>query len=265
MSLSIRNALRSLELASGPTTPGAGTRLLYPKSDGWYMKDSGGVEAKLGSMTGTKVSALTAVTTPAGTDEIPVNQGGTTKKMTLAQVNAYTEPIAGGSTAAQNNGFASDTYLAGSMKPFDPARLQAASGACSFYRLRFEVVKTAAGTATAVMVFRVGTAGSTADTTRLTFTFPSAQTAAVDNMVCELMVNFRAIGASCVMAGTLSLIRSNTTTGFLSTSATPLTLIKVTSSSFDITAQSKMGLSINGGTSASWTISTVQSELLGLL
>jgi hypothetical protein len=37
-------------------------------------------------MADTKVSALSAVTTPAVTDEFPVNQGGTSKKMTLAQI-----------------------------------------------------------------------------------------------------------------------------------------------------------------------------------
>lgn len=37
-------------------------------------------------MADTKVSALTAVTTPASTDEFPVNQGGTSKKMTLSQI-----------------------------------------------------------------------------------------------------------------------------------------------------------------------------------
>src|SRR5690348_5522986 len=33
-----------------------------------------------------KISALAAVTTPAGTDEFAVNQGGTSKKETLAQI-----------------------------------------------------------------------------------------------------------------------------------------------------------------------------------
>ncbi len=39
-------------------------------------------------MADTKISALTAVTTPAGTDEFAVNQGGASKKMTLAQITA---------------------------------------------------------------------------------------------------------------------------------------------------------------------------------
>ena len=37
-------------------------------------------------MADTKVSALPAVTVPATTDEFPVNQGGTSKKVTLAQI-----------------------------------------------------------------------------------------------------------------------------------------------------------------------------------
>ena len=39
-------------------------------------------------MPNTKISALTAVTTPASTDELAVNQGGASKKMTRAQVHA---------------------------------------------------------------------------------------------------------------------------------------------------------------------------------
>lgn len=37
-------------------------------------------------MADTKISALTAVSTPAGTDEAGVNQGGTSKKLTLQQI-----------------------------------------------------------------------------------------------------------------------------------------------------------------------------------
>lgn len=54
-------------------------------------------------MADTKISALTAVATPAGTDEIPVNQGGTSKKETLAQVKTFvnTAPVfAAGSASA---------------------------------------------------------------------------------------------------------------------------------------------------------------------
>jgi hypothetical protein len=50
----------------------------------------------------TKVSALSAVATPAGTDEFPVNQGGTSKKETLAQVKTFanTAPVFAAGTAS---------------------------------------------------------------------------------------------------------------------------------------------------------------------
>jgi hypothetical protein len=40
-------------------------------------------------MADTKISALTAVTTPASTDEFAVNQGGSSKKVTLALLSGY--------------------------------------------------------------------------------------------------------------------------------------------------------------------------------
>jgi hypothetical protein len=41
-------------------------------------------------MADTKISALSAVTTPAGTDELAINQAGTSKKITLAQIETFT-------------------------------------------------------------------------------------------------------------------------------------------------------------------------------
>lgn len=50
-------------------------------------------------MADTKISALSAVTTPASTDEFPVNQAGSSKKMTLAQVKSVSQQL-GASGAA---------------------------------------------------------------------------------------------------------------------------------------------------------------------
>lgn len=46
-------------------------------------------------MANLKISALTAVGSAGGTDEVPVNQGGTTKKSTLAQFLAYIQTNTG--------------------------------------------------------------------------------------------------------------------------------------------------------------------------
>jgi len=46
-------------------------------------------------MADTKISGLTAVTTPAGTDLFAVDQGGTSKSESLSQISAYAMPIGG--------------------------------------------------------------------------------------------------------------------------------------------------------------------------
>ena len=44
MVISLRPGIQSLERASAPASPPSGQRLLYPKSGGWYEKDSAGNE-----------------------------------------------------------------------------------------------------------------------------------------------------------------------------------------------------------------------------
>lgn len=46
-------------------------------------------------MADSKISALAAVVTPAGSDEFAVNQGGTSKKITLAQIDTFVESLKG--------------------------------------------------------------------------------------------------------------------------------------------------------------------------
>lgn len=55
-------------------------------------------------MADTKISALTSVVTPAGTDEFPVNQGLVSKKLTLDQVKTFgnTAPVFAAGSASAN-------------------------------------------------------------------------------------------------------------------------------------------------------------------
>lgn len=55
-------------------------------------------------MADTKISALTAVATPAGSDEFPVNQGGTSKKLTLDQAHDYMRTVISGNSGTANQG-----------------------------------------------------------------------------------------------------------------------------------------------------------------
>lgn len=51
MSLYARKGIQALETTT-PSNPASGSRLLYPKSDGWYELDSAGVETKVSNVAG---------------------------------------------------------------------------------------------------------------------------------------------------------------------------------------------------------------------
>lgn len=160
------------------------------------------------------------------------------------------------STAAQGAGFATDTYLTGSNVAIPSGYPVVGTS----YRLWFSVSKTAAGTATPILIVRYGTAGSTADTARLTFTF-GAGTAAVDRGILEVLATFRTVGSgtSAVLQGTARLTSNLTTTGL----SNAVKALEVTSGGFDSTvASSIIGASYNGGASAAHTLQLVRSELI---
>jgi hypothetical protein len=253
MSVSLRNSIRSLERASGPSTPAAGVRLLYPKSDGWYGKDSAGVETKLsGTMSAADITALAAAT-PAGGLEIPVNDSGTTKKLTLTQVNAYCEPVSTASVATQTPAANTDVYITDSAIPITPSRLQART----YIRWFLHISKTAASTAAPVFVVRHGTAASTADAARCTLTMGAQTAVANAGAYLVLTATFRSVGAAS--AAVLQAGVNGVGNGF------PPVGAAATSAGFDsTTANAKIGLSVNTGLSAAWTITQVLVDILNV-
>lgn len=159
------------------------------------------------------------------------------------------------STASQGAGFSSDTYLTGSFVVFPKAPKVGTK-----YKLKFDVSKTAAGTATPIVTVRVGTAGTTADTARHTLTF-NAGTAAADVGKFELDVVFRSVGGgtSAVTQCRADLAHSLSTTGIINT---PGQVLQSTSGGFDSTVSGLgIGVSVNGGASASWTVQLVDAEV----
>lgn len=213
-------------------------------------------------MADSKISALSAVSGPLAAQEFPVNDAGTSKKITLAQLASY--PGNGGrfnaSVSGQGPGFASDTYLVGSSINIVDGSLQAKS----MYRCKFNVVKTNAGTATPVINVRIGTAGTTSDTSRGTLTF-SAQTAVIDEGVFEIFSTFRTVGGgtAAVLQSLGRLAHRLSITGLGVGVSEPEI---ATSGGFDSTVSNLIiGLSVNGGASAAWTVSLVQAELFNLV
>jgi hypothetical protein len=158
------------------------------------------------------------------------------------------------STAAQGAGFAADTYLAGSsvLLPGPPK-------VGTRYHLKFDVSKTAAGTATPILIVRVGTAGAVGDAAILTFTW-GAGTAAADIGTVEVDAAFRAVGAgtSAVLQGRAQIVHG-VALGIINLNGVTL---QVTSGGFNSTvANSIIGASFNGGLSFSGTVQLVAAEL----
>lgn len=163
--------------------------------------------------------------------------------------------VAENASTSSVTGYATDTYLAGSYIKF---HYQPEAGTA--YKLTFDVTKTAAGTATPIITLRTGTTGSTADTSRCVFTF-GAGTAAVDTGIFEVMAVFRSAGSgtSAVIQGICWLTSNLTTTGLSNAVKARAT----TSAGFDsTTALLGIGVSYNGGASASHTVNLVKAELV---
>ena len=163
-----------------------------------------------------------------------------------------------GASTANQTGFAADTYLAGSAVKFPLGRSPVVGAS---YHLRFDMVKTAAGTATPILIIRFGTAGTVADTARLTFTF-TAGSAAADTGMFEVWAHWRVVGASSVLTGVASLNHALAATGLTTGGTGGQFQVAVTSSAFDSTvAASYIGASFNGGTSFAGTNTLVQAEV----
>lgn len=148
-------------------------------------------------------------------------------------------------SSAQQTGFASNTYLAGSVITVNAGDWKVGST----YRCVFDMAKTTAGSAAPVVTIYIGTNGTTADTAVQTITWAAA-TGVADTGTFEVFVNFRAVGASATVASMGRCIHNLASTGLTSTGASGSgTITNSTSSTFNSTAATKIGIAFNGGAS----------------
>lgn len=158
------------------------------------------------------------------------------------------------SVLEQASDFTGDVYIVGSN-----LTLPATPVVGTAYALRFDVVKTAAGTVAPVLTVRIGTAGTTSDAAICTFTWGSG-TAAADTGVIDVLCVFRTVGAgtSAVLQGQAQLVSNLTTTGL----SNAVKALQVTSSGFNSTTGTVVGASWNGGASASHKIELVRASVV---
>lgn len=247
--------------AAGPTTARIYT---FPDAAATVLTTNAAVTVAQG---GTGLATLTANNVILGngasapTFVAPGTSGNvlTSNGTTWASAAPSVRTVYNQSVAAQGAGFASDTYLTGSSVAIPATGLRVGTR----YHLVFQVSKTAAGTATPILTIRFGTAGAIGDTSRCAMTW-TAQTAATDTGIFEVWATFRTIGSgtSAVIQCVGQRTHGASVTGFGNLVSQ---VVATTGGGFDSTvANSIIGTSVNGGTSAAWTVTLVQAELENL-
>jgi hypothetical protein len=206
-------------------------------------------------MADTKVSALTAATAALATMEIPVNDAGVSKKVTVQQLMDLEGDSVGppGATADQAIAAATLTLVAGSVITIPAAKLRAGS----ILKWRIVLAKAAVGVASRNVFVRLGTAGTTADTAVLTFASP-VPTAAADEGYMDIQVTVRAATSTATLQGMLVLMHNGNTVGL---ATVPVVVQRAVSGAVDVTVASlKASISITTGASETLTIYQVLAE-----
>lgn len=154
--------------------------------------------------------------------------------------------------ASQGPGFAADTYVTNSGLILPSFSMQAGM----VFEWKLAASKTAAGVATPIYQVRIGAAQTTADTSRLSMTGP-AQTAVVDEGILTILVTCRNVAVAGVLQGIASWQHEAAVAAGFGEA------VQATSAGFDNTALGGLfvGLSINGGAAAAWTVTQVFGRL----
>lgn len=176
----------------------------------------------------------------------------------LAGVNMTTSPagviVRNTSVAAQTPAATTRTQIVGSLLAVPQGGLKVGT----VIKYKFNMTKTAAGTATSTFDLSVGTTGTVSDTARVSFTKP-AGTAAADEADVEVTFTVRSVSATGVIVGTFNLGHGLENTGH---AVIPFVSLKTVSSGFDNRGEGLyVALNITSGASDAITIDQVESTL----
>lgn len=169
-----------------------------------------------------------------GTDDGGVHRGGTLSK---------------NHTIVQQTGFAADTYLTGSNITIPSFGMQAGQ----VYAWEVGIEKTAAGVALIAVNVRIGTNATTADTSRAAPTQTVAQAATASANIMRVTVLVRSVSATGVIVASMGFTGTQMGDGD-----------RLVGAAFDNSALGGqfIGLSLNGGASAAYTIDSVFGSLV---
>jgi hypothetical protein len=176
----------------------------------------------------------------------------------LPGVNMTSSPagviVRNSSAAAQTPAAATLTQIVGSLLRVPQGGLKVGTT----LKWKFNMTKTAAGTATSQFDIAVGTLGTVADTARVSFTKP-AGTAAADEAWVEVTAVVRSVSATGVIVGNFLLSHNLAATGH---AQIPQVSVKTVSAGFDNRGEELyISLNITSGASDAITIDQVEAEL----
>lgn len=210
-------------------------------------------------MADTKISALTAVAAAVSTHEIPTNESGATKKVTVDQIRAYVGEGLTNNCVSDQSINATTAYVTNSNIAVPAAKLRIGT----VLRWSLVITKSAAGTtAGCAVLVKLGTAGSNADATVNTLTFGTPTGVADTARIVVEAVIRGPLSASGIIQASATMTHNLSATGF---STLPAECVQSTSGSVDVTVASLIaGLSITTTTASVWTIKSCVAEAINL-
>jgi hypothetical protein len=236
---------------SGKILQGDGTKMLYSTMT-WPTSAAG--TGKILQDNGTNIieSTPTWPTTAVSLTGYSLRSDGSNFAM-------YPQDMLNSSVTSQATFSSSDLYVTGSNVVVVAGDFKAKGQ----YRCLLDMTKSA-GTGAIVISLRVGTAGTTSDPAILTFTF-GAGTSVADTGTFEIIATWRTVGSgtSAVMQGVCRAQKNAaTTTGLWNNAGTDLVIVAATSSGFNSSTATNIGVSFNGSTAFAGTTTLVQASLL---
>lgn len=170
--------------------------------------------------------------------------------------NSLTD-ISNASVASQAPAAATRTYITGSNIKIPATKLKIGT----IFRWVFSMTKTAAGLAASTIDICFGTAGTTADTARVSFTKPAGTAVADEALVTVMAIVRGPLSASGVVAGIFQMIHNLAATGH---AIIPCVNVTTISGAFDVTTPTNVGLCITTGSADAITLQCVTAEAINL-
>lgn len=206
------------------------------------------------------VKTVTPTAPTTGQQDLWIDAKGNLQKIDETGTTSLVSILSNVSVASQVLAATTLTYLTGTALAIPPTLLKTGTR----FKWKIIITKTAAGSASSTFNIRIGTAGTTADTSVLSFVKP-AGTAAADEAVITIEATILNAGATANMVAEFSLIHNLATTGHATTQCVVLNATTVGGSSFDATvANLIIGISATTGASDAITVSQASAEAIGL-